>query len=212
MRKKSASPIASLAAATYIVQHYAVEIVQTHIAQQLMYQSDMVCTLQQTSKLKMCSAGHTLQDSHAAATFAMCSSMPITSLPRTEPDFFGHFWSSSVQPFAPAAMNCLMVRCTFSTLPPPVAHRPVTFAAGCCIITRSHCRRSTCLNQSRPLDSTIRDTCWRTAACMCLRRRSRESEECSCIFGWFCVPFLVASAGQRLARPATSPRPAGKHA
>lgn len=62
-------------------------------------------------------------------TFAMCSSMPMTSLPRTDPDFLGHFWSSSVQPFAPAAMNCLIVRCTFRTFPPPVASNKVYILA-----------------------------------------------------------------------------------
>ena len=151
----------------------------------------------------------------AAATFAMCSSIPITSLPRTEPDFFGHFWSSSVQPFAPAAMNCLMVRCTFSTLPPPVAHRPVLIVAGCCIAYYTRTLQAVYMCASvafltRHRQRHILENC--SCACLCLRRRSREFEECSCIFGWFCAPSLVASAGQHLARLATSPRPAGKHA
>ena len=145
----------------------------------------------------------------------MCSSMPITSLPRTEPDFFGHFWSSSVQPFAPAAMNCLMVRCTFSTLPPPVAHKPGVIVRGCYIAYNTLTLQAVHMCASvEPLrqhgQRRMVENC--SCACLCLRRRSREFEECSCIFGWFCVPFLVASAGQRLARLATSPRPAGKHA
>lgn len=53
-------------------------------------------------------------------TFAACSSIEMTSLPRMCPGRLGHSWSSKKHPLHPAAINWRIVRCTLSTFPPPI--------------------------------------------------------------------------------------------